>query len=120
MFPTVVLARFPLALPTRLLTSSWFQLCLNIDDLDPPGIFFLLHYRRICSTSLSTLFQYLVLQSSFYVHLILEEIGVDASFFMVTMLTAMDAFSLFHLYFITTKLGRDNAGDSTNLAELID
>jgi hypothetical protein len=116
MFPTVVLARFPLALPTRLSTSSWNQFCLNIDDLDPPGIFFLLHYRRICSSSISTLFQYLVLQSSLYVHLILEEIGVDASFFMVTMLTTMDAFSLFHLYFITTKLRRDNAGDNTNLA----
>jgi hypothetical protein len=35
---------------------------------------------------------------------------------MVTMLTTMDAFSLFHLYFITTKLRRDNAGDNTNLA----
>jgi hypothetical protein len=112
----VVLASFPSALPTRLSTSSWNQFCLNIDDLDPPGIFFLLIYRRICASSIPTQFQYLVLQSSLYVHLILEDIGVDASFFMVTMLTTMDAVSLFHLYFITMKLERDNAGDNTNLA----
>jgi hypothetical protein len=34
---------------------------------------------------------------------------------MVTMLKTLDAFSLFHLYFIDTKLERDNAGDNTSL-----
>jgi hypothetical protein len=32
-----------------------------------------------------------------------------------TMTTVMDAFTLFQLHFITTKLERDNAGYNTNL-----
>jgi hypothetical protein len=89
MFHTVVLARLPLRS-----TYSLAILTSNIYNLDLPGIFFQLLYRRLTIFSLCPP----------------DLRGYRCECLWITMLTIMDAFALFQLYLTTTKHERDNSG----------